>query len=220
MGKNCNHSLGKIDCPTTIRYTAISICIHKNGRLKLLIPPRIVWLDPVDLNTADSPGCCRCDDNFEYALKDTRHHRLTPHAEWFCTHLAGLVGIGCPPCAIIDDTKGNLLFGSRWEGGIARDKWWDMTSRGDIDLQIIAPQLSRILAFDFFVYNDDRHLNNYLVRESRNVWVMLAFDWSRAWTFHGFPPNNLPFSPNQKTILAHRHLKKMLGNFTDKKIHR
>jgi hypothetical protein len=181
----------------------------------VLVPLRIEWRDPEELGSADSAGACRCDDGMEYALKDGRHHPLTPHAEWFCTKLAEAVGIACPPCAIIEDERGNFLFGSRWEGGVARDNWWDMTERGEIDIALIAPVLSRILAFDLFVHNGDRHLNNYLVRESRNNWTVMAFDFSRAWTFNGYILPPLPFSPRENTVAAHRWLTRNLGEFLD-----
>jgi hypothetical protein len=90
-----------------------------------------------------------------------------------------------------------------------------MAYRGEIEFQTIAPVLSRILAFDCFVYNDDRHLNNYLFRQSRNGWIVLAFDWSRAWMCHGFPPQYPPFHAKQKTLIAHRYLRNRFGNFVD-----
>jgi hypothetical protein len=181
----------------------------------VLTPLRIVWRDPDGLDSVDSAGAGRCDDDCEYAFKDDRHHAFTPHDEWFCTHLAGAVGIACPPCAVVEDESRKSLFGSRWEGGVAREKWWELVMRGEIELSAVAPTLSRIFAFDHFVFNDDRHLNNYIVRESRNGWIMLAFDFSRAWTHHGFPPNRLPFNADQNTRLAFRYLTSIFGNFID-----
>lgn len=181
----------------------------------MLFYPRIVWRDPVGLGSVDSAGGCRCDDGCEYALKDISSHPLVPHSEWFCTKLAEMVGIRCPPCSIIDDTKGKFLFGSRWEGGVSDDKWWELAARGELSLEIIAPILTRILVFDHFVFNDDRHLGNYILRKSRNDSVFLAFDWSRSWLVNGFPPSDLPFRNNEKTILAHRYIKSILGNFID-----
>ena len=149
----------------------------------------------------------------EYALKDGADHPLRPHVEWLCTRLAGAVGIVCPPCAIVEDENGNYLFGSRWEGGVARDNWWDMVDRGDIEIATFAPLLSRILAFDLFVHNVDRHLNNYLIRKARNIWTVMAFDFSRAWTCNGelLPP--LPIPPHENTIVAYRELVGLFGPF-------
>lgn len=158
---------------------------------------------------------CRCDDNVEYVVKDTIGDPQRPHNEWFCTRLAGAVGIVCPPCCPIEDEAGQLLFGSRCEGGVAGTPWLDMVVRGEIDKATISSVLSRILAFDHFVHNDDRHLGNYLVRATKNGWVMLAMDFSRAWSFHGFPPAALPFTAMQKTWIGHQKLKRELGDFVD-----
>lgn len=76
----------------------------------------------------------------------------------------------------------------------------------------MAPTLSRILAFDLFIHNDDRHLKNYIVRQQRSGISLLAFDYSRAWLWHGFPPPELPLSPCN-TIYAHRYLRDRFGNF-------
>jgi hypothetical protein len=107
---------------------------------------------------------------------------------------------------VIQDERGNMLFGSRWEGGLAKDEWWEMMARGDFDRAVAHPVLSKILAFDNFIHNVDRHLGNYLVRETRNGWTMLAFDFSRAWTFNGFPLPSLPFPPTENTRRAYRRL--------------
>ena len=181
----------------------------------VLVPLRIMWRDPVSLGSADAAGACHCDDDVEYAIKDERHHPYTQHNEWFCTKLAEHVHIACPPCAVIEDQNGKMLFGSRWEGGLTKENWWDLVERKDIDLQSISGTLSRILAFDHFIFNDDRHVNNYLVRESRNRWVVLAFDFSRAWTFHGFPPLKLPFPEGSNTRRSFRALTGRLGPLLD-----
>jgi hypothetical protein len=180
-----------------------------------VLTPRIKARDPVGLASNDGAAMCRCDDGFEYVVKDTTAHPLTPHNEWFCTHLAGLVGIVCPPCCPVEDETGQLVFGSRCEGGVTSDPWVEKVVRGEIDRAVIDGVLSRILAFDHFVHNDDRHLRNYLVRTSRNGWAMLAMDFSRAWSFHGFPPGALPFTLTQKTRLVHRTIKREIGDFVD-----
>jgi hypothetical protein len=172
-------------------------------------------MDPVGLGTADSAGTCRCDNGAHYVLKNGAHHPFTPHDEWFCTNLADRIGIACPPAAIIEDGVGGYMFGSRVEGGVTKDLWWEMVARGDIELSVVAPVLSRVFAFDCFVHNDDRHLNNYLVRESGNAWTMLAMDFSRAWTYHGFPPPGLPFAPTDNTRLAQADLNQVIGSFLD-----
>lgn len=181
-----------------------------------MLTPRIKWRDPVGLASADNPIVCHCDDGQEYVVKGPTPHAQTPHDEWFCTQLAALVGIVCPPCSpVADETGQHVLFGSRFEGGVTTLPWVGMVQRGEIEKAEIAGVLSRILAFDHFVHNDDRNLRNYLVRGARNRWVMLAMDFSRAWTLHGFPPAPLPFTAAQKTRFCYRFLTREIGEFLD-----
>jgi hypothetical protein len=182
----------------------------------VLFPLRIIRMDPRGLGLgAHAAGRCRCEDGFDYVLKDGSAHATTPHDEWLCTQLATRVGIACPPCALIRDGAGGHYFGSRIEGGLMKDPWWESIARGDMDLDIVAPVLTRILAFDFFVHNDDRHLLNYVARDTDSGWGLHAVDFSRAWTFHGFPPPALPFRPQANTVFAHRELKQIIGDFVD-----
>lgn len=179
----------------------------------MLFPLRITWRDPRKLDGLDSPGSCRCDDSCDYAIKDESSHPRTPHNEWFCSELAHVVGIAGPSWAVIEEPSGNCVFGSRWEGGVAKDYWWEMAARGEILLDDIKPALSRILAFDHFVHNEDRHLKNYLARDQRTGWALLAMDYSRSSLFHDFPLPNLPFAPNDKTRLACRVLHNLFGPY-------
>jgi hypothetical protein len=182
----------------------------------VLVPPRIKWCDPAGLATADASGICRCDDGCDYVVKDGSKNPHIPHDEWFCTQLAELVGIPSPPCTVIERSDGGLVFGSRWEGGVAREPWWEMVRRGDIALGEVSASLSRIYAFDHFVHNEDRHLNNFLFREQRHGWAVLAFDYSRAWLCNGMPLPRLPFAVDKKTILARRVLCDAFGEYIDK----
>lgn len=178
-----------------------------------MFPAKITWRDPQGLGSADAAGACRCDDGMEYALKDGASHPLTPHNEWFCTNLAEAVGVVCPPCKVIEDENGEFLFGSRWEGGLIKDVWWDPARSGSLSLDIIGPTLSRILAFDHFIHNVDRHIGNYIVREAKNNYIVMAFDFSRSWLYHNFPLPQLPFSPHDNTLYVARHLRGLLGDY-------
>jgi hypothetical protein len=167
---------------------------------------------------------CGCDDSCEYAIKDKSKNPLVPHAEWFCTHLADLVGIAGPVCQIIDMQNGTTAFGSRWHDGALPSRppatpWWQMVKTNAIPLGSIAPALSRIYAFDHFVHNIDRHAANLLVLPQRVGHSVLAFDYSRAWTFHGFPCPALPFDttdPNEHTVRLQRELRALWGDYIDR----
>ena len=80
---------------------------------------------------------------------------------------------------------------------------------GSIALDDIRGPLSRIYAFDHFVHNVDRHLNNFLIRGQHIGHTVLANDYSRAWICNGFPLPPLPVLCN--TVTAQRWLAGYLG---------
>ncbi len=172
------------------------------------IPRKAVWIDPTSLGTADAGPVCRCDDSCLYATKGTKHHAYVPHTEWFCTHLAELVAISSPPCAVIEmpAPASELVFGSRWEGGVLppNQPWWAEVKSGKIPLANIKAALSRIYAFDLFIHNVDRHATNFIMRAHRAGHALIANDYSRAWIVHGFPLPGLPMVATEKTIGCQR----------------
>jgi len=186
---------------------------------------KAVWVQPASMGTADCQLVCGCDDSCEYAIKNNSAQPLLAHAEWFCTHLASLVGIAGPVCQVIEMPDGSTAFGSRWHDGAlpSRPKpsvtpWWQMVKNNTISLAAIAPALSRIYAFDHFVHNTDRHAGNFLVLKQHVGHAVLAFDYSRAWTYHGFPLPPLPFNsadPREKTVLLQRQLRGQVGSYID-----
>jgi hypothetical protein len=133
----------------------------------------------------------------------------TPHSEWFCTKLAQAVGIASAPCAVVKMLDGTTAFGSRWEGGVLNPSvaghWWEKVKSGEIPIDDIRGTLSRIYAFDNFVFNPDRHCGNFIVREQRNGFAVLANDYSRAWLCNGFPLPALPMT-RHNTMEAQRWL--------------
>jgi hypothetical protein len=213
--KSQSHNLGDVACSRGPRLVATA-APGVGPRKRMLVPPRIKWCDPVGLGTVDASGICRCDDGCDYVVKDGSKNSATPHDEWFCTRLAENVGIPSPPCLVIERQDGSLVFGSRWEGGVASDPWWEMVKRDEIVLSDIRSALSRIYAFDHFIHNEDRHLNNFLFRRQRQGWAVLAFDYSRAWLANGMPLPALPFPPNKKTMMARRFLVHEFGEYIDK----
>ena len=160
---------------------------------------KAVRIDPVGVGTADCKMTCRCDDSCDYAIKDATSHASVPHAEFFCTSLGELIGISAPPFAVVELLPGDpLVFGSRWLGGAVSGKatkglaWWQLVQNNTLPLADIRTALSRIYAFDHFVHNVDRHANNFLVTPQLTGHAVLAFDYSRAWTVHGFPLPSVP----------------------------
>lgn len=164
------------------------------------------------LGSADCALICRCDDGSDYAIKDQAKNAAMPHSEWFCTRLVEEAGIAAPTCRVVD-VEGEKCFGSRWETGHNPKDWWLRALAKEIDFALLAPTISRIFAFDLFVNNDDRHLNNYIVREQHFGIAMLSFDFSRSWLCNGVPPPDLPMAGSTNTMMAIRFLLKEFGKF-------
>lgn len=173
---------------------------------------RAVSCVEADEGTADCALFCRCDDGSDYAVKDASKYPHLPHTEWFCTRVGERVGLASPVCAVVN-VKNLPCFGSRWETGHDPDDWWVKAHSGEIEFDLVAPTISRILAFDLFVHNDDRHLHNYIIRRQRMGHAVLAFDYSRAWLHHGFPLPDGPIGPGSNTIRAYRFLNNLFPGF-------
>lgn len=180
-----------------------------------LFPIDAVWCGPANLGTADCSTVCRGSDGCDYVIKDGIKNPLIPHSEWFCTHLGELIGLASPPCRVIRMPDKSLVFGSRWEGGVFKDRWPDKLAKGEIKLADIAPVFSRIHAFDHFVHNTDRHAGNFLFREQKSDYVIMAFDYSRSWLCNGFPLPNLPFGAGQNTRKMQQQLAAHVGKYID-----
>ena len=114
----------------------------------------------------------------------------------------------------IVEVQGVECFGSRWQAGQESD-WWTRAYAGQIPFSDLAGSISRILAYDLFVSNVDRHLNNYFVFKQHMKYSVLAMDFSRAWLFSGMPPPDLPMSDSENTINDLRVLLGLFGNFID-----
>jgi hypothetical protein len=186
-----------------------------------LIPIRAVWCLPSNLGSADLKLFCKCDDGSEYAIKETERSQTTPskvlawtaHNEYFCYRLAHMVGITSPGHHLVEMPDGQVAFGSRWEGGTQPDEWWSKIASGTIKPNDILPTLANIYAFDMFVHNVDRHAGNLLIRQQQFGHAAIAFDYSRSWTYHGFPLPDLPMPHTENTVLLQRQLAHIFGQY-------
>ena len=177
-----------------------------------LIPIRIRWTDPVGLASADAVGVVHCDDGCDYAIKDDSRRPKTMHSEWFCSQLAETIGIAVPPFKVIQRSDGTLVFGSRWEGGVPNEQWYEMIANGTLRFEDVKDVLANVFAFDNFIHNGDRHCRNYIVRPQRNGHALLAPDYSRAWFSNGFPLPALPLV-GQNTVNASRWITAKFGAY-------
>ena len=149
-------------------------------------------------------------------MKDSTSGDFVAHSEWFCKHLGDRVGIASPECRLVE-VNGETAFGSRWESGHDPENWWLRAKNAEIDVGRISPTISRILAFDLFVNNEDRHASNYIVRPQVNGdWSFLAFDHSRAWRAAGWPLPPAPMSDAVQTLSVFKAVHRVLGGILDK----
>lgn len=147
--------------------------------------------------SADSLGEAEASDQQRYYLKGDLGGKPIRASEWISTQLAELIGIAAPAVAILRRSSGETVFGSRRLIGVANEivtrNYLLTASASNIQPAVIGlcPLLSAIYAFDLFVFNDDRHLGNYLSLDDNGVRRFYAFDFSRSlfwrWPWIDFP---------------------------------
>jgi hypothetical protein len=140
------------------------------------------------------------DDGFRYYIKGDAHGRRVRASEWITTHIAEEVHIGAPPPMVIELQNGDIVFGSRRIAGVAdaaiTTAFLTATTLSNADdaPRALLQLLSAIYALDMFVFNDDRHLGNYLSVDDNGTRRLYTFDFSRAlfwhWPWASFPPPN------------------------------
>lgn len=79
----------------------------------LAIPQRINSLWNPSTTTASRPRFAEAADGLDYAVKHDEGGRPIRAMEWLCTQFASFVHIPVPPCSLLDDGVGNILFGSQ-----------------------------------------------------------------------------------------------------------
>lgn len=159
---------------------------------------RALILFPPSTQTADSLGEVEADDGFRYYVKTDSHGRAVRASEWISTHLAEAVGITAPGAVTVQLPNGDVVFGSRRIAGVASQvqtqAFLSTPSAGNLQMGIpgVGSLLSKIYALDLFLFNDDRHVNNYLSVNDNGVQRLYTFDFSRAlfwhWPWSGYPP--------------------------------
>ena len=149
--------------------------------------------------TADSLGEVEAQDGHRYYIKGDQNGRPIRASEWISTRICEAVAISAPSHALIERIDGTVVFGSRRIAGVAQKietrKYLQISSEADISkphpLQSI---LSSIYALDMFLYNEDRHLDNYLSVDDDGKRRLYAFDFSRAlfwkWKWQHFPTDS------------------------------
>lgn len=169
--------------------------------LTLPFPVQIARTIPRPFNTADLQGVAVGRDGFEYAIKSIEDHPYLPASEWFCYNLGYRLQIALPPFCILEGGP-TEAFGSRFEGGVFQFANVTGNQNQHALLQRCGSDLSKILAFDLFVGNDDRHLNNFLYRQQQvgGQLTVLAMDFSRSLLVNKWPDDPVPMATSTKTM--------------------
>ena len=176
---------------------------------------------PSNLGTVHLSGFAIASDEMEYAVKSTGglsapglNPLQVPASEWFCTKLAELCGIATPVCKVLKCiSDGEYVFGSRieqvaWKSGLNSAQWVQLLSNANESLK---KQLWAIYAFDQFVHNIDRHLNNYLyMLNSRDQVIVKTFDFSLSSFVIGWPRTTATTLPTDSTTVINWNVAKQL----------
>ncbi|SFO26104.1 hypothetical protein SAMN05216330_102448 [Bradyrhizobium sp. Ghvi] len=157
----------------------------------------VIQYPPAD-QSADSLGSVEADDGFRYYVKGDAHGRPVRASEWISTHIAEAVGVTSPGAVTMEMLSGEVVFGSRRVPGVASrietQAFLTSPSIGNIGQTLpgLGSLLSKIYALDLVLFNDDRHLDNYLSVNDNGVRRLYTFDFSRAlfwhWPWNGYPP--------------------------------
>ncbi|WP_148250545.1 HipA family kinase [Raoultella terrigena] len=167
-------------------------------------------------------------DGMEYAVKSIQDAQasnlsvqspeMVPATEWLCSKLAEACGLPSPPCRVLLEPESNQhVFGSRidlaaYRGALEIPQWRKLLENSDFHMR---KQLWSIYAFDQFIYNVDRHINNYLyVTNRQNAVAIQAFDFSMSGMVMGWPnrTGTLLLPDDSKTALVWSIIKTVIGS--------
>lgn len=187
----------------------------------------IVEWTPPNGTTGHLRSFAIANDGLEYAIKSIQDGQysslsvqspeLVPASEWFCTKLAEICGLPSPPCRVLFEPESNQhVFGSRidlaaYRGALNLPQWKNLLLGSDFHMR---KQLWSIYAFDQFIYNVDRHINNYLyVQNRQNAVAIQAFDFSMSSLAMGWPnrTGKLLVPDSSKTAMVWTIIKNVIG---------
>jgi hypothetical protein len=173
-------------------------------------PVRLVSIDPPNLASVDAAWFGTGDNGLDYCVKTIEKTPHAPAAELICYRLAGFCNLAVPQFDLVEVPGGTVAFGSVWDGSAANQQASFQVLQGQTTGKEVARTLSRIYAFDLFVHNVDRHPGNYLCVGGRGPGhAIKAYDFSRAFTTHGWPLPSLPMDPSMHTVQTYRNLRRI-----------
>jgi hypothetical protein len=151
-----------------------------------LFPREVCRIDPPRIGV-DSLCLALADDGCQYMVKSARTKSYLPLNEWLCYHLAEGCGIAVPTAKVLRMPDKELVFGSRWAGGVYTSRGFTNTPDQLIRRLSVPGQLWAIFALDLFIQNFDRRIANLLFQEVDAKTSLLAIDFSRALLYHQVP---------------------------------
>ena len=147
-----------------------------------LIPLRVKTVWNPGAATFSRPRFATCDDGLDYCIKHDEGGQPIRANEWICTYLARAVGIAVPLPVVVEDLDKSLLFGSQIFGDDTNDNL-GLFSSGALDTTHL-DHIWKTYAFDLFVKNQDRHVNQYKIAGQNKKERILSFDWGDALFSH------------------------------------
>lgn len=160
--------------------------------------------------TLSRPRFATCDDGLDYCIKHDEAGKPIRANELICTALARASGIAVAAASVVQDLDGKLLFGSQIYGDDVNDNLGLFSSGGLLPEHI--SHIWKTYAFDLFVKNHDRHVNQYKVFYQNRQDRILSFDWGDA-LFCFWPNLDLPLPEPCNTVRNQRALVARYGTF-------
>jgi len=143
--------------------------------------------------------CCIGDDGRYYYCKGDAGQRRIRGIEWFASSLAGHVGLPVADFSVLEDGSGETFFGSKAPQRCISSRFeleHYFASVGCDELggpsQWLGQYLSRLRAFDHFIMNPDRDLQNLILDQDGNPSIIKAIDFADS--------QIVPF-PGEKTLI-------------------
>lgn len=168
--------------------------------------------------TAHAHGRAIGEDGIAYIVKGKGLNDPACVNEWICTSLAQALHLPVAPAKVLQMPNGDLVFGSGEMSHRLTDlEVGDLLATGNKPNNLFIPDfpglLSRLYAFDLFVGNYDRHLQNYLIslelsddRSTRTANIRaIDFDTADIVTRDTL---QLPMHPKSNTVATGRTVRK------------
>ncbi len=157
--------------------------------------------------SAEVWGHVIADDTHHYIVKGSRGGEHVPASEWLATRIAEMMNLPCATPKIIQLNDGDKCFGSRQIVGVndvaVTSQLLTTPTTGPQATPVFGLKglLSSIYAFDMFINNVDRHVDNFISVDDGGHRRLFAIDFARSFFWHGSLPIAFPIStqPTRRT---------------------